>query len=81
MGDVQLETNTACELFLKDVRHVPKMRFNFIYVKKLDDEGYINYLGDGKWKLCKCSLILDREKKVNTLYKTYVIVQGRCKCC
>jgi len=34
------------------------------------NEGYHNYLGSRQWKLCEGSLILDRRKKMNTLYKT-----------
>ena len=70
MGDIQLKTNIRCKLILKDVRHVPEMRFNLISIRKLDDERYYNYLGGGQWKLSKGSLIIAREKKINTLYKT-----------
>ena len=57
-------------MVLIDVRHVPEMRFSFIFVRKLDDEGYHNHLGEGKWKLTKGSLVLTWEKKNNTIYKT-----------
>ena len=64
-------------MVLIDVRHVPKMRFSFIFVRKLDDEGYHNHLGEGKWKLTKGSLVLTWEKKNNTIYKTEVrLVKG-----
>ncbi|KAL6344420.1 hypothetical protein AAG906_039676 [Vitis piasezkii] len=46
MRDVELETSIRCKLVLKDVRHVPEMRFNLISVGKLDDEGYHSHLGD-----------------------------------
>ena len=46
------------------------MRFNLIFIGKLDVEGYYNYLEDGQWKLSKGSLILAKGKKINTLYKT-----------
>ena len=70
MGDVELETSIGCKLVLKDVRHVPEMRFSLISVGKLDDEGYHSHLGKGKCKLTKGSLLLARGKKNNTLYKT-----------
>jgi hypothetical protein len=70
MGDIQIETDIGCKLILKDVRHVPEIRFNLISIGKLDDEGYHNYLGGGQWKLSKGSLILARGKKTSTLYKT-----------
>ena len=57
-------------MILKDVKDVPKMRFNLISIEKFDDEGYNNYLGGGQWKLCKGSLILARGKKISTLYMT-----------
>jgi hypothetical protein len=77
MGDIQLETSIGCKLILKDVRYVPEMRFNLISIRKLDDDGYHNYLGGGQWKLSKGSLILARGKKINTLYKTYArLVKG-----
>ncbi|KAF7113203.1 hypothetical protein RHSIM_RhsimUnG0150200 [Rhododendron simsii] len=68
MGDVCLETNTSCKLLLKDVRHVPDIRLNLISAGKLDDEGYKNQFGDGKWKLSKGSLVVARGKKSSTLY-------------
>ena len=61
MEDVELETSIGCKLVLKDVKHVPEMRFSLISVGKLDDEGYHSHLGDGKWKLTKGSLVLARE--------------------
>jgi len=70
MRDIQLETSIGCKLLFKDVRYVPEMRFSLISIRKLDDEGYHNYLGGGQWKLCKGSLILASGKKINTLYKT-----------
>jgi transposase InsO family protein len=70
MGDIQLETDIGCKLVLKDVRHVPEMRFNLISIWKLDDEGYHNYLGGGQWKLSKGSLSLAKGKKISSLYKT-----------
>ncbi|KAL6350136.1 hypothetical protein AAG906_004074 [Vitis piasezkii] len=77
MGDVELETSIGCKLVIKDVRYVPKMRFNLISVGKLDDEGYHSHLGEGKWKLTKGSLVLARGKTNNTLYKTEVrLVKG-----
>ena len=70
MEDVELETSIGCKLVLKDVKHVPEMRFSLISVGKLDNEGYQSHLGKGKWKLSKGSLVLTRGEKNNTLYKT-----------
>ena len=70
MRDVELETSIGCKLVLKDVKHVPEMRFSLISVGKLDNEGYHSHLGKDKWKLTKGTLVLVRGKKNNTLYKT-----------
>ena len=48
MEDVELETSIGCKLVLKDVKHVPEMRFSLISVGKLDNEGYHSHLGKGK---------------------------------
>ena len=48
MGDVELETSIRCKLVLKDVRHVPEMRFSLISIGNLRDEGYHSRLREGK---------------------------------
>ena len=68
MGDVYLETNTGCELLLKNVRHVSDIRLNLISIGKLDDKGYESYFGRQRWKLTKGSLVMARGKKTNSLY-------------
>ena len=55
MGDICLETNLDCKWLLKNVRHVLDIYLNLISTGKLDDEGYNNSFGDGKWKLTKGS--------------------------
>lgn len=70
MGDVWLETDIGCKLLLKDVRHVPDVRFHLISVGQLDDEGYHHSFGDKQWKLKKGSLVLAKGKKRNSLYFT-----------
>ena len=40
---------------MRDVRHVPDISLNIISAYKLDDEGYENHFGEGKWKLTKDS--------------------------
>ena len=68
IGNICLETNLGCKLLLKDVRHVPNIRLNLISTGRLDDEGYNNHFGDGKWKLTKGSLVMAKGKKTCTLY-------------
>ncbi|GKV11817.1 hypothetical protein SLEP1_g23036 [Rubroshorea leprosula] len=43
VGDVWLETNSRSKLHLKNVRHVPEIRFNLMSMGILDDDGYLNY--------------------------------------
>ncbi len=68
IGDVILTSNTGCKLVLKDVRHVPDMRHNLISTGKLNDDGFVNRFGDGKWTLTKGSLTMARGRKEGTLY-------------
>ncbi|WVZ01079.1 hypothetical protein V8G54_027148 [Vigna mungo] len=75
IGEVTLTTENGTRLVLKEVRHVPEMRLNLISVGKLDDAGMNNQFSDGKWKLCRGSMIVARGKKEGSLYcmqgKTY----------
>lgn len=68
LGDVQLETNNGTRLVLKDVKHVPDIRYNLISAGKLDDEGYCNTFQNGQWKLTRGSLVVARGTKCSTLY-------------
>ena len=52
----------------KIVRHIPDICLNLISTGKLDDDGYINQFGEGKWKLTKGSLVLTMGRKVSILY-------------
>ena len=81
MRDVKLETSIGCKLILKDVRHVPEMRFSLISVRKLDDKGYHSYLGEGKWKLTKGSLVSQGEEKQHPLQDRSETSQGRGEHC
>ncbi|KAL6521185.1 hypothetical protein OROGR_017754 [Orobanche gracilis] len=71
VGDVCLKFDTGVELVLRNVKHVPDMRLNFISVGLLDDDGYFSGLGNGVWKLTRGSLIVSREKKEEKLYVTH----------
>jgi hypothetical protein len=48
MRDINLETSIGWKLLLKDVKYVPKIRFNLISIGKLNNEDYHNYLGGGQ---------------------------------
>ena len=49
------------------MRHVPDLSLNLISGVALDLEGYVNYFGNGKWKLTKGSLVAARGKVRSTL--------------
>ncbi|RDX93045.1 hypothetical protein CR513_24747, partial [Mucuna pruriens] len=59
VGDVCLQTNTRVQLWLKGVKHATNVCFNLIFMYILDDGGYDNHFGDGKWKLTKALVAKD----------------------
>ncbi|KAA8529367.1 hypothetical protein F0562_033834 [Nyssa sinensis] len=69
-GDVRIRTSVGWTMTLRDVRHVPDLRLNLISGIALDQEGYVNYFGNGIWKLTKGSLFVASGKACCALYKT-----------
>ena len=59
-------------MMLKNVQHVPDLRFNLISTLAMDREGYYNHLGNGRWKLTKGPLVVARGRICCSLYKTHV---------
>ncbi|CAJ2637320.1 unnamed protein product [Trifolium pratense] len=74
VGDICLQTNMGMQLLLRDVKHAPDVRFNLIYVHMLDDCGYDNHFGSGKWKLSKGNLVVAKGEKTSKLYWTKALV-------
>ncbi|RDX97971.1 hypothetical protein CR513_19188, partial [Mucuna pruriens] len=74
VGDVCLQTNTGMQLWLRGVKHAPDVRFNMISMHMLDDGGYDNHFGYGKWKLTKGNLVVARGEKISKLYWTKALV-------
>lgn len=74
VGDVCLQTNMGMKLLLRGVKHAPDVRFNLISVQMLDDSGYDNHFGSGKWKLSKGNLVVARGEKMSKLYCTKALV-------
>ena len=68
VGDVCLQTNMGMQLLLRGVKHTSNIRFNLIFVHMLDDCGYDNHFGSGKWKLNKGNLVVARGEKLSKLY-------------
>ncbi|RDX88624.1 hypothetical protein CR513_29762, partial [Mucuna pruriens] len=74
VGDVCLQTNTGMQLWLRGVKHAPDVHFNLIFVHMLDDGGYDNHFGHGKWKLTKGNLVVARGERISKLYWTKTLV-------
>ncbi|RDX79846.1 hypothetical protein CR513_39688, partial [Mucuna pruriens] len=74
VGDVCLQINTRMQLWLRGVKHAPDVCFNLIFVHMLDDGGYDNHFGHGKWKLTKGNLVVARGEKISKLYWTKALV-------
>ncbi|WVZ20167.1 hypothetical protein V8G54_007489 [Vigna mungo] len=74
VGDVHLQTNMGMQLLLRGVKHAPDVRFNLIFVQILDDGGFDNHFGSGKWKLTKGNLIVAKGEKNSKLYWTKALV-------
>ncbi|RDX86057.1 hypothetical protein CR513_32662, partial [Mucuna pruriens] len=75
VGDVSLQTNTRMKLWLRGVKHAPNVRFNLISVHMLDDGGYDNHFGHGKWKLTKDKMVVARGEKISKLL-SYINEKG-----
>ena len=56
------------QLDLRNAQHVLNIRHNLVSTGMLDDKGYQNVQGEGKWKHSKGNLIIARGKKQSTLY-------------
>ena len=63
-----METGNGTRLVLKNVKHIPDIRFNFISVGRLVDEGFCNTFYGDVWKLTKGAMVVARGKKCETLY-------------
>ncbi|RDX77794.1 hypothetical protein CR513_42027, partial [Mucuna pruriens] len=62
------------QLWLREVKHAPDVRSNLIFVHMLDDGGYDNHFGHGKWKLTKGNLVVARGEKNSKVYWTKALV-------
>ena len=67
VGDVCLQTNMGMQLLLRGVKHAPDVCFILISVQVLDDVGYDNHFGSGKWKLTKGNLVVVKGEKISKL--------------
>jgi len=57
-GYILLETNTGCKLLLKNVINILDICLSLISAQVLDEDGYYNFFGDGKWKCTKGDMLI-----------------------
>lgn len=68
IGTVQIKMHDGIVRTLTNVRHIPKLKKNLISLGTLDSQGY-KYSGEGGvLKLSGDSLIVNKEKLINSLY-------------
>ena len=72
IGDVCIETNVGSTIKLKDVQHVLDLKMNVFSTLAMDRVAYCNYLGNGRWKLTKGSLVVVRGHACYSMYRTHV---------
>ncbi|KAF2318196.1 hypothetical protein GH714_002780 [Hevea brasiliensis] len=65
---VCLDTGNGMKVMLKDVKNAPNVHLKFISAGRLDDKGYLNIMGESKWKLTKGSLVIARGNMYSNLY-------------
>ena len=70
IGDICIQTNVGYQLKLQDVRHVPNLSLNLMSGIALDKEGFQNYFGNGRWKLTKRTMVVERGEVCCMLYET-----------
>ena len=51
IDDICIQTSKGCTLTLKDVRHIPDLLLNLIYVNILDKDVYNHFISSDNWKL------------------------------
>lgn len=70
MGDFWVETGVGCKFKWKNVRYVPNILLNLIFVKALNIEGYQTYFdSDGMYKITIGLLVVTKEKRSASLYR------------
>ncbi|XP_028098185.1 uncharacterized protein LOC114297905 [Camellia sinensis] len=55
---------------IQNVRHMPGLKRNLIYVGQLDNEGHVVTSMGSLWKITKGAMVVTHDKKEGTLYTT-----------
>ncbi|RDX70641.1 hypothetical protein CR513_50098, partial [Mucuna pruriens] len=74
LGLLLLNSLPEFKRLLREVKHVPDVRFNLTSMHMLDDGGYDNHFGYEKWKLTKGNLVMVKREKISKLYWTTTLV-------
>ncbi|RDX99951.1 hypothetical protein CR513_16925, partial [Mucuna pruriens] len=75
VGDVCLQTNVGMKLWLRGVKHALDVCFNLISVHMLDDGGFDNHFGHGKWKLTKGNLVVIKDQVLEKFKQFQALVE------
>jgi hypothetical protein len=75
IGSIQIKMFDGTVKILIDVRHVPALRKNLIYLGVLDTGGYKSIFQGGFMKVYKGILLVMKAKKVGNLF----LLEGRTK--
>ena len=55
---------------MEDIRYIPRLKKNLIFVGQLDSMGFAAEFGKGTWKIVKGDMVVARGTKSGTLYTT-----------
>ena len=69
-GNVCIKTPAENQWTLKDVRYIPGLKKNLIFISQLDSTCYTIELGKSSWKIMKGAMVVARDTKSRTLYTT-----------
>ena len=69
-GEVHTRTANETQWKLQEVRHVPGLKRNLIFMSQIDSAGYTTVFGGGSWKVIKGAMIVTQGRKVGILYMT-----------
>jgi len=62
-----LSIEVGTQFLLQDVRHVPKLKRNLIFLNQLYNQGFLIVLKN-TWKITKGSMVITKGDKVGSLY-------------
>ena len=65
---IKIKLQNGNHWLLHDVRNVPRLSRNLIFVGKINDEIFVVTFNDKNWKVSKGSLVVEKGVKVGTFY-------------